>query len=54
LRIAAGWSEYHQKERVDKDDPIYAIVVSELPAELRRHLTDYDNIFAEGSTGAGT
>jgi hypothetical protein len=25
-QIAAGWSSYHQKVRVDKTDPVYALV----------------------------
>jgi hypothetical protein len=53
LRIAAGWPAYRQKERVDKDDPIYVLVVQKFPQELRHQLVDSDKIVAEGSTGAG-
>jgi len=52
-RIAEGWSTYRQKLRVDGKDPVYAMVVEQLPDEIRRHVSAFDKIIVEGSTGAG-
>jgi len=52
-RIAAAWPSYHRKMRVDKTDPVYALVTVDFPKALHLYLTNYDNITPEGSTGAG-
>ena len=52
-QIAAAWPAYHQKGRVDKNDPAYALVVKQFPEAIRPHIAGYDNIILEGSTGAG-
>ena len=51
-QIAAGWSTYRQKVRVDRNDPIYALVVKQFPEALQHHVAAFDTITLEGSTGA--
>jgi hypothetical protein len=52
-QIAGAWPVYHQKGRVDKNDPAYALVVKQFPEAIRPHIAGYDTIMLEGSTGAG-
>lgn len=52
-QIADGWSAYHRKLRVDSKDRVYDVVVVQLPLELKRHVSTFDRIIVEGSTGAG-
>jgi hypothetical protein len=33
-RVAAGWHVYHTKGRVDKNHPIYDLVVDQFPQAL--------------------
>jgi hypothetical protein len=51
--IAADWPSYHRKARVDKADRVYALVTVDCPSTLCRYIAGYDNVTAEGSTGAG-
>ncbi len=52
-QIAAGWQSYHRKVRVDKTDPVYALVTADFPKALRPYIASYENLTPEGSTGAG-
>jgi hypothetical protein len=52
-QIATGWPSYHRKLRVDKTDPVYALVTVDFPKALHPRIASYDNITPEGSTGAG-
>jgi hypothetical protein len=52
-QIASGWSDYRSKNQVDREDPVYQLVVEQLPEALRPHLKSFDTIVVQGSTGAG-
>jgi hypothetical protein len=52
-QIAAVWPAYHQKETVDKTDPVYDFVTTQLPAALQPHVQAFSSIDLEGSTGRG-
>ena len=52
-QIASSWPSYHQKVRVDKIDPVFSVVETQFPDALRPHLSSYNNLKLEGSTGAG-
>jgi 5-methylcytosine-specific restriction enzyme MrcB-like protein/uncharacterized protein DUF3883 len=52
-QIAAGWPSYHLKVRVDKADPLYALVTEHFPRALYPYVAAHDTIIPEGSTGAG-
>jgi len=52
-QIAAGWPSYRQKVRVDKTDPLYALVTVHFPQALHPYVAAYETIVPEGSTGAG-
>ena len=52
-QIAAGWPSYRQKVRVDKTDPLYALVTVHFPQALYPYVAAYETIMPEGSTGAG-
>jgi hypothetical protein len=52
-QIVAAWPAYHQKGRVDKNDPVYTLVTRLFPEALLPYVAEYESIVAEGSTGAG-
>jgi MrcB-like, N-terminal domain/Domain of unknown function (DUF3883) len=52
-RIAVGWESYHQKRTVDREDPVYALVVGDFPQALRPLVSAFEFITVEGKTGAG-
>lgn len=51
--ISAGWPEYHNKGRVDKNDPEFDLVVNQFSQVLDHYLAAYENRLIQGSTGAG-
>ena len=51
--IATGWPSYHRRVRVDKTDPLYALVTVQFPQTLYPYVAAHDTIMPEGSTGAG-
>lgn len=51
--IAAGWPAYHARVRVEKSDPVYAMVTKRFPAALQPHVEEFDNLIMQGKTGAG-
>jgi MrcB-like, N-terminal domain len=52
-QIAAAWPAYHQKERVDSRDPVYAMITVQFPEALQPNVAAFNSIGIEGSTGQG-
>jgi hypothetical protein len=51
--IAAGWSSYRRKGRVDKTDLVHSLVARQFPQTIRPYLPKYEYLKFKGSTGAG-
>lgn len=52
-QIAASWPSYREKVRVDRNDPVFALVEKEFPEALQPYISQNETLIPEGSTGAG-
>jgi hypothetical protein len=50
-QIADGRPAYHQQTRVNSEDPIYTLVLKQMPQALQPHVPACDTVTLEGSNG---